>query len=105
MSFGQILFKIAAQQISARHASTKLLWLAYSPAFLVAVSLYAALTIVWVWILSFTPLSKAYTFVALAFPLTPILAGFVFGEVIDLTLIGGLTLICAGLLLIFRANP
>ena len=38
--------------------------------FFVAVILYAALTVLWVWILSFTPLSRAYPFVALAFALT-----------------------------------
>jgi len=41
--------------------------------FFVALILYAALTVLWVWILSFTPLSRAYPFLALAFALTPAL--------------------------------
>jgi hypothetical protein len=41
--------------------------------FFVALILYAALTILWVWIQSFTQLSRAYPFLALAFALTPAL--------------------------------
>jgi hypothetical protein len=36
--------------------------------------------LIWVWFLSFTPLSRAYPFVALAFVLTPLLAVSLFGE-------------------------
>ena len=53
--------------------------------------------LLWVWILSFTPLSRAYPFVALAFALTPLLAGLLFGETISLHLIIGLLLILGGL--------
>ena len=51
--------------------------------FLGAVLLYAALTVLWVWILTFTPLSRAYPFVALAFALTPLLGALVFAEPIS----------------------
>ena len=34
--------------------------------FFVALILYARLTVLWVWILSFTPLSRAYPFLAFA---------------------------------------
>jgi hypothetical protein len=53
--------------------------------------------LLWVWILSFTPLSRAYPFVALAFALTPLLAGSLFGETISLRLITGLLFIICGL--------
>ena len=39
--------------------------------FFVAIILYAALTVLWVWILSFNQLSRAYSFLALAFALAP----------------------------------
>jgi drug/metabolite transporter (DMT)-like permease len=42
-------------------------------------------------------LSRAYPFVALAFALTPLLAGSLFGETISLRLIVGLLLILGGL--------
>jgi hypothetical protein len=41
--------------------------------FFVALILYAALAVLRVWILSFTQLSRAYPFLALAFALTPAL--------------------------------
>jgi drug/metabolite transporter (DMT)-like permease len=65
--------------------------------FLSALVLYAGFALVWVWILSFTPLSRPYPFVALAFALTPLLAGSLFGETISLRLIIGLLLILGGL--------
>jgi drug/metabolite transporter (DMT)-like permease len=58
------------------------------------------LTVLWVWILTFTPLSRAYPFVALAFAVTPLLGGLVFGEPIGTRLILGISLILGGLLLV-----
>jgi drug/metabolite transporter (DMT)-like permease len=54
-----------------------------------------------VWLLTFTPLSRAYPFVALAFALTPVCAGLLFGEVISVRLWFGLLLILAGLFFVF----
>jgi drug/metabolite transporter (DMT)-like permease len=68
--------------------------------FIGAILLYVALTVLWVWILTFTPLSRAYPFVALAFALTPLLGGLVFGEPIGTRLILGIVLILGGLLLV-----
>jgi drug/metabolite transporter (DMT)-like permease len=75
----------------------RLLALCYNLYFLSALVLYAGFALLWVWILSFTPLSRAYPFVALAFALTPLLAGLLFGETISLRLIIGLLLILGGL--------
>src|SRR5437660_11479525 len=50
---------------SARRADRRLS--AQTGIFFVALILYAALTVLWVWILSFTQLSHAYPFLALAF--------------------------------------
>ena len=65
--------------------------------FFVALILYAALTVLWVWILSFTPLSRAYPFVALAFALTPALGALVFSEPVSMRLVIGIVLILCGL--------
>ena len=54
--------------------------------FFVALILYAALTVLWVWILSFTQLSRAYSFLALAFALTPALGCLVFAEPLPMRL-------------------
>jgi drug/metabolite transporter (DMT)-like permease len=58
------------------------------------------LTLLWVWILTFTPLSRAYPFVALAFALTPALGGLVFGEPISFRLVIGIVLILCGLVFV-----
>ena len=68
--------------------------------FFVALILYAALTVLWVWILSFTPLSRAYPFLALAFTLTPALGCLVFAEPLSMRLVIGIVLILGGLFFI-----
>jgi len=99
MSAGQLLFKMAANSYGNENVGTgeRLLALFCNLYFLSALVLYAGFALVWVWILSFTPLSRAYPFVALAFALTPLLAGSLFGETISPRLIIGLLLILGGL--------
>jgi drug/metabolite transporter (DMT)-like permease len=99
MAGGQILFKLAALKISPGDIFAKrLIALAYNGYFGVAVVLYAILTVLWVWILSFTPLSRAYPFVALAFAITPVAGGLLFGEPISVRLVFGICLVLGGLL-------
>ena len=99
MSAGQLLFKMAANSYGTADVGGvgRLLALCYNLYFLSALVLYAGFALLWVWILSFTPLSRAYPFVALAFALTPLLAGSLFDETISLRLIIGLLLILGGL--------
>jgi drug/metabolite transporter (DMT)-like permease len=101
MAGGQLLFKAAAlRYASDAPLGERLLSLVQNVYFLAAIVLYVALTVLWVWILTFTPLSRAYPFVALAFAITPLLAGFVFGEAVTVRLMLGLGLILCGLLLV-----
>ena len=101
MAGGQLLFKLAAARFAgAGSFAERLLGLFFNGYFLLAVTLYVALTVLWVWILSFTPLARAYPFVALAFVLTPVLAAVVFGEALAWRLAGGIALILGGLLLV-----
>ena len=65
-----------------------------------AVALYVALTVIWVWLLTFTPLSRAYPFVALAFAMTPLLGGLVFNEPMAPRLLLGIGTVLVGLFLI-----
>jgi drug/metabolite transporter (DMT)-like permease len=98
MAVGQILFKLAAVRSGAAGSlSARLLGLAANPYFIAALLLYAALTVFWVWILTFTPLSRAYAFVALAFVLTPFAGVAFFGEPVSARLIIGIALVVAGL--------
>src|SRR2546430_15719417 len=99
MSGGQILFKFAAVQLNGS-TGERMLTLAHNLYFLGALVLYGALSVFWVWILTFTPLSRAYPFVALAFALTPALGGLVFAEPMSMRLVIGIVLILGGLLLV-----
>ena len=101
MAGGQVLFKSAANRyVSDGPLHERIFSIAANGYFLGAILLYVALTVLWVWILTFTPLSRAYPFVALAFALTPLLGGLVFGESITPRLMLGMVLILGGLLLV-----
>jgi drug/metabolite transporter (DMT)-like permease len=101
MAGGQILFKFAAlKSPAAAGLGERRLAMTENKFFAAAIALYAGLTLLWVWILSFTPLSRAYVFVALAFAVTPFAGGFIFGEPISLRLVIGIGIICVGLLLV-----
>jgi drug/metabolite transporter (DMT)-like permease len=98
MAVGQILFKTAALRVGATGSfAERMTSLMHNGYFAVSVVLYAALTVVWVWILTFTPLSRAYVFVALSFIMTPFFAAALFGEPISLRLVVGIGLIVGGL--------
>src|SRR5665647_1424457 len=73
MAGGQVLFKMAALRgVADDPVVGRLFSMMLNGFFAAAVLLYAALTVLWVWILNFTPLSRAYVFVALAFAVTPL---------------------------------
>ncbi len=99
MTAGQLLFKSAAIRYAASAGDTaqRLIGLLQDFYFLSAVILYALLAVFWVWVLSFTSLSRAYPFVALAFAFTPLLGGLLFGEALPTRLLIGLLLIFGGL--------
>jgi drug/metabolite transporter (DMT)-like permease len=99
MAAGQLLFKSAALRYGAATGDTgqRLFGLLHDFYFLAAIVLYAGLSVFWVWVLTFTPLSRAYPFVALAFAITPLLGGLIFGEVLSSRLLMGLMLIIGGL--------
>jgi drug/metabolite transporter (DMT)-like permease len=98
MTVGQLLFKSAALRYAAAgDTGQRLIGLLQDFYFLSAIVLYAALAVFWVWVLSFISLSRAYPFVALAFALTPLLGGILFGEVLSVRLFIGLLFILSGL--------
>ena len=101
MAGGQILFKMVALRLPADvPLFDRLLSLAQNGLFIAALVFYLALALVWIWILTFTPLSRAYPFVALAFVITPLIGGLVFGEPLSLRLAGGIAAIAFGLFLV-----
>jgi drug/metabolite transporter (DMT)-like permease len=100
MAAGQILFKLAAVRAGAGLSVERVVGLFGNGFFLAALVLYAVLAILWVWILTFTPLSRAYPFVAVAFAVTPLLGALVFAEPFSARLLVGIAVVFCGLLLI-----
>jgi drug/metabolite transporter (DMT)-like permease len=98
MAGGQLLFKMAAlSAIPDSPLGQRILAMTLNGYFGAAGALYAVLTVFWVWLLSFTALSRAYVFVALAFAVTPLLGALIFEEPITVRLVIGLGLIVCGL--------
>ena len=101
MAGGQLFFKMAALRGPADGPlAERLSAMMLNGFFAAAVLLYAALAVLWVWILNFTPLSRAYVFVAVAFAVTPLLGAVVFAEPISARLVIGIVLIFCGLLFV-----
>lgn len=95
MALGQLLFKQAALSLTA-FSPLALLgngWL------LLALALYGATTLGWVWILRHMPLAVAYPFMSLAFVLVPVLAWLIWGEPVHWRTWAGSGLIVAGVAL------
>jgi len=72
LAAGQILFKRTAARLVGLPMPEQLLALLVQPSFYTACLLYAAATVLWVWLLTYIPLSAAYPFVALSFVVVPI---------------------------------
>ena len=101
MAGGQILFKLAAIRSNPNLAwGERIFDLIANGYFLAALVVYAGLSVLWVWILAITPLSRAYPFVALAFVFTSVLGGLMFDETLTARLLAGMALIVCGLFLI-----
>ena len=101
MAAGQLLFKAAAQMApTGSSLAEKIIASGGSGYFLFAFALYAALSLFWVWILTFTPLSLAYPFVALAFGVTPVLAAWLFGDPLTVRILVGSGLIAFGIIVV-----
>ena len=67
--------------------------------FFVALVVYGAATLLWVWLLKTLPLNVAYPFVGLAFLIVPLLAAFFLQEPLDWRHLAGGLLIASGVAL------
>lgn len=101
MAGGQLLFKAAAlQSAPSAPLPDRFFLLLQNWRFLLALALYFGLAVLWVWVLSFTPLSRAYPFVALAFAVTPVAASLMFSEPLTARVLVGILVILGGLILV-----
>lgn len=102
---GQILFKLAAREVAFDGFNLRSLASWFSPAMLVALAIYAAATLLWVWVLRTASLSVVYPLYALAFVLVPLLGWMLFGEPMTARHWAGAALIVGGVWLMAGGAP
>ena len=95
MVIGQTLFKIGSngKQLDSLRNIIKVM---LSPVILLALTIYAVTTVLWLYILSKTEISFAYPIQALAFPLVLVISSIIFHEQIPLNRWAGVALIFIG---------
>jgi len=99
ISGGQILFKVASERmVEANMAGFARLLM--DPLFILAVTIYAAATFLWVYVLRSVPLSVAYTFMSLTFIAVPTFAAVFLGEILTIRNVIGAAFIISGLLVV-----
>lgn len=97
---GQVLFKLAAQDIVSHRGEWALMSVLSSPWLVAALAVYGASTVLWVWILMHVPISKAYPFALLTMALVPLAGYWLFSEALNVQYAVGLALVMLGLILI-----
>jgi drug/metabolite transporter (DMT)-like permease len=101
---GQLLFKLATNAMKAPGLAGLLNGRALAFLF-VALVVYGAATLAWVWVLRQAPLNRVYPFMALAFVLVPLGSRLVLGEPLAPQYWAGVALLVVGLVLIGRTAP
>lgn len=99
LTVGQVLFKQTGLAIRGRSAVDALVTVATHPGFWLALGIYGFATLLWTWVLSRVPLSRAYPWVAVTTVLVPLLGWLAFSERVSPLFWVGMGLIVAGLLL------
>lgn len=102
LASGQVAFKFAAIDIKARVEAIGGLWAYASLPLFAALVIYAGATALWVWILTDTPLSRAYPFALLGAIFVPAASVVLFGESLTWSYPVGLLLVCLGVYLCVR---
>ena len=93
IAVGQVFFKLAARAASGAGAVP---WDLLNPYLFIALAIYGAATLLWVWLLKTLPLNVAYPFVGLAFVIVPVLGAFFLDETLDWRHLAGGALIASG---------
>ncbi len=103
LSIGQLLFKLAADDIKLKIAEG---WLTaiISGWLFAAILLYAVSTVLWVAILTQVNLSKAYPFALLGAALVPLISHYFLNEQLTFKYVIGMVLVLLGVLIIQKAT-
>jgi len=98
---GQILFKIGVRG-RAFDSIPEVARTMFSPVILGALVIYASATVLWLYILSKMPISRAYPIQALAYPVMLVLSKFLFNETISVARWIGMGIILIGVFIVAR---
>jgi drug/metabolite transporter (DMT)-like permease len=104
MATGQVLFKLGALKAPPVEGLQGWLTLLFQPVVITALCLYAASTLLWLWLLQRIPLTTAYPFAALAFLLVPFGGWLIFKEPLNARYLMGVGLILGGVILTSTAR-
>jgi len=96
LAVGQMLFKVVARGMQGVPLTDGMLTLIGMPMLYLALALYGAATLLWIWLLSRISLSQAYPWVAVAMATVPILAGAIFHERVSPAYWLGIALVVLG---------
>ena len=98
MATGQVLFKLGALKAPPAEGLGGWAVLVLQPVVIAALTLYAASTLLWLWLLQRIPLTTAYPFAALAFLLVPFGGWLFFKEPLNARYLLGVGLILSGVI-------
>lgn len=96
LSAGQFFFKRASGSLVVDSLVRFIGSLLVNPYFWIALFIYGAATVLWVFTLSRVPLSRAMPFVALTFAIVPVVSVVALGEKLNLAYWIGVAIIAAG---------
>lgn len=98
IAIGQILFKMSSTRLA--ESGGPIYKLFFDPVFIAAMALYGIATLLWVYVLKAVPLAYAYSFMALAFVMVPLLAACFLQETLTLRYAAGASCIILGLVIV-----
>lgn len=101
MAAGQVLFKLAAGRYGSNGWVAGFRSVFSAPEIYLGIALYGFLTVFWVWLLTFIPLSRAYPVIVVPLILTSALGVILFAEPMSAKLVVGMLLIFGGLFCIW----
>jgi drug/metabolite transporter (DMT)-like permease len=96
LACGQVMFKQVGLTLRGHSGPGSILSILGEPSLYLALFIYGAATLLWIWILSRVTLIQAYPWVSVGMIIVPLLGWFVFGERVSPAFWLGVGLIIAG---------
>ncbi|MFT3791174.1 MAG: EamA family transporter [Rudaea sp.] len=96
-AIGQVMLKYAMVRVGRLHLSFGMIGHALvEPIFVCAIAIYVLALLIWMQVLSTTPLNIAYSILAVTYVLVPVFSYFAFGEQMTPGQMAGVALILVG---------